>query len=203
MLKILGTNISFRNVIEHNIDDGTGKDYILYKDEVFAELTATGHLMLPLEIAILDNDIHLQALEELREVDLSNTICEVVGDLFLYDTEVAFSKETNSEVDEYALAHFWCDISSLAINFYTEKAKELLSNGVYKSVEQYCKATEFDTEEAFKDIIVHGVRDFSDLSINTLEQDLEKPELIEFIKSKMTVTFDVVAIRFKYTEYGV
>ena len=202
MLKILGTSISFRNVIKHDMDDGTGADYILYKNEVFATLIATGHSMLPLEIIILNNDIHLQALEELREVDLSNTICEVVGDLFLYDTEVAFSKETNSEADEYALAHFWCDISSLAINFYTEKAKELLSDGIYKSVEQHCKTTEFDTEEAFKDIIVHGVRDFSDLPINTLEQDLEKPELIEFIKSKMAVTFDVVAIRFKYTEYG-
>lgn len=202
MLKILGTNISFRNVIEHNIDNGTGADYILYKDEVFAELTATGHPMLPLEITILNNDIHLQALEDLRDVDLSNTICEVAGDLFLYDTEVAFSKITNSEVDEYALAHFWCDISSLAINFYTEKAKELLTDGIYKSVEKYCKVTEFDTEEAFRDIIVHGVRDFSDLPINTLEEDLEKPELIEFIKSKMTIAFDVVAIRFNYTEYG-
>ncbi len=113
-MEIIGTNITFADVIKHNIDEQTGMDILYCNGKEFAKLEATGHLMMPLEITILDSEVHLEALNELRNISLDNTLCRIVDDLFLWDTEVAIEKENGIWVQDLdTLSYFWCDIGSL------------------------------------------------------------------------------------------
>lgn len=83
MVKINGTNITFINTVEHNLDEQTGVDILCCNGKEFAKLEATCHPMMPLEIAISDKEIHLEALNELRNISLDNTLCRIIDDLFL------------------------------------------------------------------------------------------------------------------------
>lgn len=86
----------------------------------------------------------------------------------------------------------------------TSKAKLLLSNKIYSKVVSHCKITEFHSEEAFRDILKHGVEQYCNVQTSDLYDTLmgDKQELVDYIVSKMNKTFDDIAIQYGYTDYS-
>lgn len=85
-----------------------------------------------------------------------------------------------------------------------EKAKELLSKNIFDKVLSHCEVTEFNTEDALKDIVKFGLEKYG----NNLGNDAygvimgDNKILKDFVLSKMSKSFDEIAVEFGYTEYA-
>lgn len=87
---------------------------------------------------------------------------------------------------------------------YTSKAKQLLSENIHNKVIEHCEATDHNKEDAFRDILVNGVKGYCKHQTNDLEDVLmsDNQVLVDYIVDGMKKPFDELAIQFGYTLYS-
>lgn len=112
-----GTFISEEINVEHNLNTNTGSNFLLFKKEKFGLLTATGNEMLPVEFKVIDIQLMINALIDLKRINLLDTYITINNDEFLFDEELVLTIKNNTlEIkDDELIAFFWNELSRMFI----------------------------------------------------------------------------------------